>query len=108
MPERENHITEVVENVEVSVGVWHITVKAPKLAETALPGQFVQVLVEGAGLLLRRPLGIAGANVEQGTVELFTGFSVREPVSSPNIEWGTASPSLALWDTVLISLTAEY
>lgn len=71
MPERENHITEVVENVEVSVGVWHITVKAPKLAEAALPGQFVQVLVEGAGLLLRRPLGIAGANVEQGTVELF-------------------------------------
>ncbi len=73
MPEtkKENHITEVIENVKVSDGVWHITVKAPKLAEAANPGQFVQVLVEGAGLLLRRPLGIAGADVEQGTVELF-------------------------------------
>lgn len=71
MPEKENHITEVIENVKVSDGVWHITVKAPKLAAAAVPGQFVQVLVEGAGLLLRRPLGIAGANVEQGTVEMF-------------------------------------
>ena len=68
---KENHITEVIENVKVSEGVWHITVKAPKLAQAAKPGQFVQVLVEGAGLLLRRPLGIAGADAEQGTVELF-------------------------------------
>lgn len=71
MPEKENHITEVIENVKVADGVWHLTVKAPKLAETALPGQFAQVLVEGAGLLLRRPLGVAGANLEQGTVEMF-------------------------------------
>lgn len=68
---KENHITQVIENIKVSEGVWHITVKAPKLAEASKPGQFVQVLIEGAGLLLRRPLGIAGANVEQGTVELF-------------------------------------
>ena len=51
--------------------ICRMKVEAPRLARAAKPGQFVQVLVEGAGLLLRRPLGIAGAVAEQGTVELF-------------------------------------
>ncbi len=105
MPEKKNHITEVIENIEVAVGVWHITVKAPELAEAALPGQFVQVLVEGAGLLLRRPLGIAGVNVEQGTVELF--YRILGKGTNKLTEYRIGDTFSALWDTALIPLPAE-
>ena len=48
--------------------VRRMTVCCPEIARDARPGQFVQVRLLGRDVLLRRPLGIADADGEKGTL----------------------------------------
>ena len=51
-------------------GVDILTLAAPQIAQTALPGQFVQVSVPVHGGFLRRPLGIAEVSRTDGWIRL--------------------------------------
>ena len=51
-------------------GVDILTLAAPQIAQTALPGQFVQVSVPVSGGFLRRPLGIAEVSRTDGWIRL--------------------------------------
>jgi len=51
----------------MSEGVYEMKVLAPKAAKTAIPGQFAQLFC-GEGTTLRRPISIADASKEEGTL----------------------------------------
>ena len=64
------HTYTVVENEAVGDGIWRMVFRAPKLAGSLEPGQFMNFRVPGAKQILRVPLSFASADVESGTVEI--------------------------------------
>ena len=61
---------ELLRKEPLSPGVWRLTIRAPEIARTARPGQFVMVRTgEGCDPLLRRPLSIHQTSGD-GTVQL--------------------------------------
>lgn len=55
---------------QVAPDIWHLTFACPEIAENARPGNFVLLkTASGSAPLLRRPLGILGADPEKGTIE---------------------------------------
>lgn len=62
----------VLFNRQVAQGIYHLSVKAPRIAETALPGQFVQLKVasEPAVQFLRMPFAVFDVDVQQGSVDV--------------------------------------
>ena len=63
--------TEILSNRRVGTDIYRLEIASPFLARTGVPGQFLQVRIEGAGLLLRRPLGIAEADPATGAVAMY-------------------------------------
>ncbi|HCC50314.1 MAG TPA: dihydroorotate dehydrogenase electron transfer subunit [Candidatus Jacksonbacteria bacterium] len=56
---------------KIATDNFKLTLEAPKIAETAIPGQFVQLKVDHSlNPLLPRPLGISFANPKKGRLEL--------------------------------------
>ena len=64
------HTYTVVENEAVGDGIWRMVFRAPKLAGSLEPGQFMNFHVPGAKQILRVPLSFASADAESGTVEI--------------------------------------
>ena len=61
----------VIENSLLASGVFRLVARAPKIAAQCVPGQFVMLrLTRMADPLLRRPLSIAGADSQAGTITL--------------------------------------
>ena len=58
----------IVSQRELYDQVFQLVVKAPEVAELAEAGQFVQLRILNGSCLLRRPVGIAAADKEKGTV----------------------------------------
>ncbi|MEC4272376.1 dihydroorotate dehydrogenase electron transfer subunit [Adlercreutzia sp. R25] len=66
-----NENAPILVNEEMGCKIWLMTVRAPEIAATARPGQFVHVKIPGMeGHILRRPLGIYAADREAGTVDM--------------------------------------
>ena len=66
-----NETAPILVNEEMGCNIWLMTVKAPRIAATARPGQFVHVRIPGMDdHILRRPLGIYARNREEGTVDM--------------------------------------
>ena len=61
----------ILSNRRVGADIYRLEIACPFLAEEGVPGQFLQVRIEGAGLLLRRPLGIAEADAGAGTIAMY-------------------------------------
>ena len=64
------HAYTVVENEAVGDGIWRMVFRAPKLAGSLEPGQFMNFHVPGAKQILRVPLSFASADAGSGTVEI--------------------------------------
>ena len=70
-----------------------MTVHSPEIAKAARPGNFVQLRLPGGDMLLRRPLGIADADEERGTVDFIyrvlgrgtAAFSALRPDDMVNV-----------------------
>ena len=60
----------VVENINVGAGCFLLKLQTKDELPPILPGQFVNVMIEDAGVLLRRPISIHYANSENGELEL--------------------------------------
>lgn len=59
----------ITENISLTEDVKKLTVYAPDICHQARPGQFVHIrIVSSCDPLLRRPLSIAGADIQRGTV----------------------------------------
>ena len=58
----------IVSQQELYGQVFQLVVKAPEVAKLAKAGQFVQLRILNGSCLLRRPVGIAAADKEKGTV----------------------------------------
>lgn len=66
-----NETAPILVNEEMGCNIWLMTVKAPRIAAAARPGQFVHVRIPGMDdHILRRPLGIYARNLEEGTVDM--------------------------------------
>lgn len=66
------HSFEVVSNEPIANGINSLVIRAPKLAEALVPGQFVNIAVPGnPSSLLRVPLSFARADADEGTVEIW-------------------------------------
>lgn len=66
-----NETAPILVNEEAGCKIWLMTVRAPEIAATARPGQFVHVKIPGMeGHILRRPLGIYAADREAGAVDM--------------------------------------
>ena len=61
---------EIVEKRELAENIYLTCVKAPRIAHSAKPGQFVIVRADEKGE--RTPLTIADYNAEEGTITLVT------------------------------------
>ena len=73
---------EIVEKRELAENIYLTRVKAPRIARSAQPGQFVIVRADKVGE--RTPLTIADYDAEEGTVTLVTqalGVSTRKIVA---------------------------
>ena len=64
------HTYTVVENEAVGDGIWRMVFRAPKLAGSLEPGQFMNFHVPGAKQILRVPLSFASADAGAGTVKI--------------------------------------
>jgi len=60
----------VITNRMVAPGIWSMRLTAPRLAEAAAPGQFVQVQLGDSGHALRRPISIYQADTGRGEIRL--------------------------------------
>ena len=61
----------IVSNQALSADVFRMVLRSPQIVSACVPGQFVMVrLSESNDPLLRRPLSIAGADPEHGTLTL--------------------------------------
>ena len=58
----------IVSQQELYDQVFQLVVKAPEVAALAEAGQFVQLRILNSNCLLRRPVGIAAADKDKGTV----------------------------------------
>ena len=66
-----NENAPILVNEEMGCNIWLMTVRAPEIASTARPGQFVHVKVPGMEAhILRRPFGVYAADAEAGTVDM--------------------------------------
>ncbi len=76
---------------------WLLTISAPEIAERAEPGQFVDIAVDAAGTLLRRPFSIARVSKQgpfAGTVDVV--FDAH----GPGTEWLTAVEAHDVLDVI--------
>ncbi|HHU07242.1 MAG TPA: hypothetical protein GXZ59_02735 [Clostridiaceae bacterium] len=62
------HSVRLINNESLSTDTNVLTLSAPELARTSLPGQFVQLKVKN--YYLRRPIGVMSVDREQGLVQL--------------------------------------
>lgn len=60
----------IVANNQITADVKEIIIHAPLVAEQAAPGQFIHLKVADGEPLLRRPISIAGVDVQKGTIRL--------------------------------------
>lgn len=66
-----NEKAPIVANERAGAGIWVMTVRAPHIAESAQPGQFVHCRIPGMeGHILRRPFGVYAADCQAGTVDI--------------------------------------
>lgn len=79
----------VVENINVGAGCFllklHTTDELPEI----LPGQFVNVLIEEAGVLLRRPISIHNADAAKGELELLVKIAGKGTEKLSTVANGT-------------------
>lgn len=61
----------VLENKKSTADICELLLAAPVLAKQVLPGQFIHAKTTGDGLLLRRPISLAGADAKSGVIRLF-------------------------------------
>ena len=61
----------ILEQEKMTGEIYRMMVNSPGIAGLARPGQFIHLGLSGRDLLLRRPLGIADANGERGTLTFF-------------------------------------
>lgn len=61
-------LAEILSNDALNDDIFDMTVKAPELAETAVPGQFAELYANSEALLLPRPISICGIDKEKGTL----------------------------------------
>jgi dihydroorotate dehydrogenase electron transfer subunit len=50
--------------------ICKLTLDAPEIAKTAMPGQFIMLYLDKADMFLPRPLSIADAHPQKGTIEI--------------------------------------
>ncbi|MCR4430412.1 MAG: dihydroorotate dehydrogenase electron transfer subunit [Tepidanaerobacteraceae bacterium] len=61
----------IIDNVEIAPGIFRMGLECPEAAESASPGQFLQIrCFEGLAPLLRRPISIAAADKDSGMIEI--------------------------------------
>jgi len=58
---------EVMAQAELAEQVFSLSVQAPAIAQTAQPGQFVQLRLMEPSFTLRRPVGVAAVDKKRGT-----------------------------------------
>lgn len=71
----------VLINEMIAEGIWHMRMHAEEAAETAHPGQFINLYPKADRLILPRPFGIAGADRAMGTIDIIyevVGAGTRE------------------------------
>ena len=61
----------ILSQQEVAPAVYRLVLRAPNIARTAQPGQFLEVQLTGSNHVLRRPLGLAEKDEREGSVTLF-------------------------------------
>lgn len=59
-------LSEVLYNNAIALNIFDMAVKAPKLAEMAKPGQFVEIYTDSKALLLPRPISICEIDAKNG------------------------------------------
>lgn len=58
-------------NEQLSADIYHMVLNCPEIAATAKPGQFIHIRCsDGLSPLLRRPISIAMADIDTGTIEI--------------------------------------
>lgn len=66
-----NEKAPIIANDEIGCNLWLMTVRAPEIARSIEPGQFVHMLVPGMpDHILRRPFSVYAADGEEGTLEI--------------------------------------
>lgn len=63
---------QVLKNCSVQPGIYEMTIKAPEIAQAAVPGQFLMVrpIYRSFEPFLNRPFGVSGIDVAGGTVNI--------------------------------------
>lgn len=62
---------EIISNRAVASDIYRLEARGALFAQTALPGQFLQVYINKPDLFLRRPLGIAAVDEKKGTIVMY-------------------------------------
>ena len=66
----ERNVT-IVTNESIAPSVYRMVMDAPDIAAQAVPGTFVHLgLLDGSSHILRRPISLAGADTDKGTITI--------------------------------------
>lgn len=61
---------EILQNNEISAGIFDMLIYAPEIAKNAVPGQFVMVYTKDPAKLLPRPISLCDFDENEGTIRL--------------------------------------
>lgn len=66
-----NETAQIVSNAQVGPRLWIMVLKAPRIAQNILPGQFVHMRIPGMeGHVLRRPFSVYAADKQADTLDI--------------------------------------
>ena len=72
---------EITEHSQLTAGIFDMKVRAPQIADQAVPGQFVSLYSQDGAKLLPRPISLCGIHREKGELRLVyrvAGAGTRE------------------------------
>ena len=81
---------------QLSQDIRLMEIKAPEIAKTAQPGQFVTLKLNHLSVpLLRRPFGVAGVDRDRGTLQLM--YRIVGETTELMDKLAVGSPTALLW-----------
>ena len=84
---------------QLAADIYDMRIKAPEIAESAVPGQFVSLYSKDGARILPRPISLCGIDKEKGELRLVYRIAGKARRSSPGSRQAIPLMSWDLWAT---------
>lgn len=82
---------------QLAADIYDMRIKAPEIAESAVPGQFVSLYSKDGARILPRPISLCGIDKEKGELRLVSASRGKAQRNSPDSRQAIPLMSWDLW-----------